>query len=89
MGILHGPRKTKLKSTQKYWFTSGSEKNTYFFQKFGSFLASGTYPKPIWKQKYPKCLCILDIFVYFGYVFGIHIFLSFWFEFAVIVLDFE
>ena len=42
-----------------------------------SMFASETYPKPVWEPKYPKCLCILDIFVYFGYVFGIHIFFEF------------
>ena len=61
------------------------DKNTYFIWKCGSLFAPETYPKPVWEPKYPKCLCILEIFVYFGYVFGIHIFLSFWFEFPVIV----
>ena len=64
----------------------GSKEKYVFFWKCGSLFASETQPKSVWvlwEPKYPKCLCKLYIFVYFGYFFAVHIFLSFGLNFRL------
>ena len=81
MGILHGPRKTKPKSTRKYWFTSGPEKNTYFFGMRVS-VRVWDLPETRLGAKVPKMfvyiryICVFWICFWYTYIFEFFVWIS-------------